>query len=107
MDVVAVLAAPATFGASLLISPTVRDVTGEVIKAVSGDGRKPTPESDKGNNHISKEQNRINELVTKNQEDLLKKLKEIEGKTGIAQPIDKIQDSQKLTKEEIYKLIEE
>jgi Ni,Fe-hydrogenase I large subunit len=95
----------------LAVSSSARKLVTKTVKAVVGDKSKNStteiPADDSSTDNISKEQNRINELITKNQEDLLQKLKEIESRTGIPQPIDKIKDTQKLTKEEITKLIQE
>jgi hypothetical protein len=110
-DVVGVVGAPFTFGGSLVVSHSARKIVKNTTKALTGDKSahniQDVSDNDSSINNMNKEQNRLNELTTRSIEDITGKLKEIESRFGVPQPISKIQDSQKLSKAEIAKLIEE
>ena len=57
-------------------------------------------------NTASKSQNKLNHLLSDNQEKIIKRLEDLEKKTGQLQPIGRIKDTQKLSPEELKDLLD-
>ncbi|CAG8557162.1 15698_t:CDS:10 [Racocetra fulgida] len=63
-------------------------------------------DGERDTNTVSKSQNKLNHLLSDNQEKIIKRLEDLEKKTGQLQPIDRIKDTQKLSPEELKDLLD-